>query len=274
MKDIYRLNAFPKTSFGGNPAAVVLDADNLSEIEMLKIAHEVGFSETAFISKSKVADFKLRFFTPTTEVDLCGHATIASFNLLKMKDIVRKGTYFQETKAGVLRIDIDKDKVFMEQNAPIYGDIINKLEIEKCFENSLLINEALPILIVSTGVKEIFLPITSIEELDKLDPNFEEIIALSKKHDVIGIHAFALDEEVDGYGRNFAPYVGIDEESATGTSNGALACYIFKFLNKKETYTLRQGYSMNKPSEILVRLQLNNEKIEKVFVGGSANIIE
>ena len=275
MKDIYKLSAFPKTLSGGNPAGVVLNADNLSELEMLEIAKEIGYSETAFILKSKIADFKLRFFTPIVEVDLCGHATIATFNLLKMKDIVRKGTYFQETKAGVLRIDIEKDSVYMEQNKPIFGEKIKLSDISKCFDNEVDVNNDLPIIIASTGLKEIFLPVSSVSILNGLKPNYEAIIDISKKYGVIGIHAFSLDSEADAYGRNFAPYVGINEESATGTSNGALGCYLYEYLKDKKTeYILRQGYSMNMPSQISVRLTIKNNKIEKVFVGGTANIIE
>lgn len=76
---VYKLNSFAKAKEGGNAAGVVLNADSLSEKEMAKIAAVLGFSETAFVLQSNVADFKLRFFTPNEEVDLCGHATIASF---------------------------------------------------------------------------------------------------------------------------------------------------------------------------------------------------
>lgn len=79
----YTLNSFAKTKEGGNPAGVVTNADSLSEEEMRKIAAVLGFSETAFVLKSNAADFKVRFFTPNEEVDLCGHATIATFLLLQ-----------------------------------------------------------------------------------------------------------------------------------------------------------------------------------------------
>ncbi|MCK5731565.1 MAG: PhzF family phenazine biosynthesis protein, partial [Tenericutes bacterium] len=91
--------------------------------------------------------------------------------------------------------------------------------------------------------------------------------------DVIGLHAFCLDQEVDAYGRNFAPIVGINEESATGTSNGALGCYIYKYVKEKEKYTLRQGYKMKQPSEITTILESKDNQIQKVWVGGSAVII-
>lgn len=272
---VYRLTSFPKEIHGGNEAGVVLDADTLNEKEMLKIAKEVGYSETAFVSKSDKADFKVRFFTPTIEVSLCGHATIATFNLLRDKKIITIGNYTQETKAGILKLDVKEDIVFMEQNAPVYGQVIEPLEFINCFYNKDYINQELPIIILSTGMKEIFLPVNSVKILNNLTPNIDEIIKISKKYDVIGIHVFSVTkDQADAYGRNFAPIVGINEESATGTSNGALGCYLNKYVNTdKSEFILRQGYSMNKPSEIITKLEIQNKNIDLVWVGGIAKII-
>jgi PhzF family phenazine biosynthesis protein len=273
---VYKLTSFPKESLGGNEAGVVLNTDALTKKQMLKIANEVGFSETAFVSESNVADFKVRFFTPINEVSLCGHATIATFNLLRDKDIIKPGIYTQETKAGILRLDVKEDIVFMEQNPPVYGQIIDPLEISNCFYNEDYINQELPIVVLSTGMKEIFLPVSSVKILNNLIPNIDKIIRLSKKFDVIGIHVFSVENnETDAYGRNFAPLVGINEESATGTSNGALGCYLNKYVNPiKSEFILRQGYSMNKPSEIITKIQKQNGEIATVFVGGNAILIE
>ncbi len=81
MVTVYSVNAFTLNGKGGNPAGVCLDADGLSESKMQAIAAKVGYSETAFVQKpvSAKADYKTRFFTPTREVNLCGHATIATF---------------------------------------------------------------------------------------------------------------------------------------------------------------------------------------------------
>ncbi|MBU1019830.1 MAG: PhzF family phenazine biosynthesis protein [Firmicutes bacterium] len=272
---LYRLNAFPKKDSGGNPAGVVLNADSLSDEQMQQIAKEVNYSETAFVSKSCIADFKVRFFTPTNEVDLCGHATIATFNLLRDLDIIQVGNYRQETKAGVLNIDVQSDFVYMQQKQPLFEDVFLSDDIQGCFQNEDFIDKKLPIVIISTGIKEIFLPIISDCVLHDLNPNYNKIIQISKKYDVLGIHAFALAEkDVFAYGRNFAPLVGIDEESATGTSNGALSCYLNRYVNHTQThFILGQGYSMNLPSEILGKLIMKDGEISEVWVGGTARII-
>jgi len=270
--ELYRLRAFPKTSHGGNKAGVFINGYSLTETDMQTIAKRVNYSETAFVLKSDLADFKVRFFTPNSEVDLCGHATIATFNLLRDLKIISPGIYTQETKAGILNLDVKNDFVFMEQPAPKFYDFVDKNLIRKCFKK-IDFDERFEPQIVSTGIKEIFIAVKSVEELNHLEPDFEAISTLARTYSAIGIHAFSLGEDADAYGRNFAPVVGIDEESATGTSNGALASYLYKYWKKKNNYVLRQGYSMNQPSEIIVNLETENELVKKVHVGGSAIII-
>lgn len=276
MNKIYKLSSFPAKKYGGNPAGVVLDADNLTSEDMLKIAKDVNFSETAFVMHSDNADFKVKFFTPTNEVDLCGHATIATFSLMKQLDLIKDGKYTQETKAGILEIYIQDDFVYMEQKLPTYGVNLDKSMIERCFHNTDFLDERFPISIVSTGLFEIFLPVKSFDDLNHLEYNSKKIMELSEMFGAIGIHAFSLDKvnEYDANCRNFAPVVGIDEESATGTSNGALACYFAKYVEKKTSYVFGQGYTMGKPSEINVKLEYTNDEISKVLVGGNALIIK
>lgn len=269
--EVYKVTVFPNGKNGGNKAGVVVDANSLTDGDMQSIAKNVGFSETAFVLKSEKADFRLRFFTPTNEVDLCGHATIGTFNLMKELKLVKKGIYSFETRVGVLNIEVLKSEVYMEQLHPIFFNKVEDFEVLDCFYEERFLSKDLPIIVLSTGMREIFVPVKDLETLNKLHPKIKNIKYLSEKYDVIGMHLFALDDKVDAYGRNFAPAVGIDEESATGTSNGALACYLNKYYSPTKTeYVLRQGYSMNMPSEIKVKLTKHLTEILKVSVGGSA----
>lgn len=275
---VFTLNSFAKCIDGGNPAGVVLNADGLSENDMKKIAGIVGFSETAFVMKSDLADFKIRFFTPNEEVDLCGHATVATFHTLSNKGYINPGKYLQETKAGILNVEVKEDlSVMMEQNVPIYNDIISKKEIAESLNitGDEMIDE-LPVQIVSTGLRDIIVPIKSIEILNSINPDFEKIVKISNKYNAIGYHIFAL-ESLHGsmaHCRNFAPLYGIPEESATGTSSGALSCYLFKYgkINSDDasSVVIEQGYSMKKPSEIIVSLTTVEKEIVEVKVGGKA----
>ena len=94
---------------------------------------------------------------------------------------------------------------------------------------------------------------------------------------MIGVHAFALEDnesKVTAICRNFAPLYDIDEESATGTSNCALACYLFKYVDQKSQYIFDQGYNLNSPSRIVVNLTTHNDIIDSVFVGGYGYLVE
>ena len=270
MVEVYVVSAFSKGNQGGNKAGVVLDCRSLTPADMAAIAKDLGYSETAFLIKSNVADFKIRYFTPTEEVPLCGHATIATFSLLHSLGKLDKDAYTIETIAGTLNIRIEKDgMIFMEQNHPTYFETLKPEIFAECFENRF-IDTALPIQIVSTGLKDIMLPVTSKGHLEKLNPQFINMANLCRKLDVVGIHAFALTNNTDTTAicRNFAPLYGIDEESATGTSNCALACYLFKHYKQQSQYVFEQGFNLGSASRLIVNIAQHDSTIDTVSVGG------
>lgn len=274
---VYTLSSFAKSIEGGNPAGVVLHADDLSEQAMKKVAGIVGFSETAFVMKSDKADFKVRFFTPVEEVDICGHATIATFSILLRKGYIKQGIYSQETKAGVLCVEVMEDAtIMMHQNPPGYYEIISKREIADTLnidETDMI--EELPIQIVSTGIRDIMIPIKSIDMLNAIKPDFEKVSKLCRTYNTVGYHMFTFETlyHSNVYCRNLAPLFGIPEESATGASNGALACYLLKYDKIKSEdaahIVIEQGYSMGKPSEIIGELIMEDNKLVGVKVGGN-----
>lgn len=279
MQEIYTLNAFANIKAGGNPAAVMLDADNLNKKQMQEIARKIGFSETAFIEESKKASFKIDFFTPNKQVDICGHATIAAFTLLRDKKIISAGKYTQETLAGVLAINVEENAVFMQQNLPQYYNAPTVEEIAASLNIATgEINRQIPMQIVSTGLKDIMVPIKKLDTLLKLQPDFEQIKKISSTYDCIGMHVFSLETlyNSNAHCRNFAPLYEIYEEAATGTSNGALACYLYdnEIFPKKDFINLKfeQGEVLNRPAEIFVKLEAENKCIKNVFVGGNAQM--
>ena len=274
----YTLNAFAKTIDGGNPAGVVLNADGLSQNNMKIIAGILGLSETAFVMRSNVADFKVRFFTPNEEVDLCGHATIGTFHTLLSRGIIKPGNFSQETRAGVLNVEVKEDlSIMMTQNTPGFYEIIDKEEIADSLNIcSNQISEDSPVQIVSTGLRDILVPIKKLAVLNDINPDFEKIKAISRKYKTIGYHLFTLQSLYGSTAccRNLAPLYGIPEESATGTSNGALGCYLFKYGKIKAhnpcLLVFEQGYTMKKPSEIMVSITSDEKEIVDVRVGGIA----
>ena len=287
---VYEVNAFTDKLPGGNPAGVVLDSGKLSGEEMQSISREINLSETAFVEMIEEDYFKVRFFTPLCEVDLCGHATIAAFYLLGQMGYIKaegkkKKLVYQETKAGKLEVELyfEKDKikeVLMEQSRPRKLGIIGSLDrlaniMGIRIEDIGIEEERVYPEIVSTGLKDIIVPIKTKETLDNLNINMEGLKKYSQELKVVGIHAFYLPkcDSKDVYTRNFAPAVGIDEESATGTSNGALIFFLKdKKLIKGNNITSHQGENMGRPSQIQCKIIKEND-VYAIKVGGKAVII-
>lgn len=273
MTKIYVASAFCKDKKGGNKAGVVFNDNILSDDIKKNIAKQLGYAETAFISKSNKADYCIRYFTPAEEVPLCGHATVASFGVLNYLKKLDKEEYTIETKSGILSILVKNGEIMMEQNIPTFYEEIPLEEIKECFDIDC-INKNIPIQIVSTGLKDILVPIKSINLLEKLKPNFDSIKRISKKYNVVGTHLYTLDNDRIVC-RNFAPLYEVDEESATGTSNCALAGFLYKKLDiKKNEYIIEQGYSLNLPSIIKVNIFTDHsDNIVKIYVGGKSEFL-
>ena len=282
--NIFQVDAFTDKSFGGNPAGVVPNAKLLTEEQMQKIANEMNISETAFVIPINEELFQVRFFTPICEVDLCGHATIATFFIMAKKGYI-KGiqdgikTVYQKTKAGMLAVNLNYvngkiDRVFMEQVIP--KDLGKVLNIDELLEALGIEKDDVGISgkrvnpeIISTGLPDIILPINKKETLDNLEIDMELLTKVSLDNKVVGLHVFYLPDFNSDivYTRNFAPLVGINEEAATGTSNGSLIYFLKKngFIKGKEILAY-QGESMNRLSEIYCNIDDNN----RISVGGRA----
>ncbi len=285
--NIFQIDAFTDRAFGGNPAGVVISNKKLSDRIMQQIAKEMNLSETVFVTEVEKEKYKVRYFTPECEVDLCGHATIGAVFLLACEGYIaniKEGTksILFNTKIGDILVDIMYDNflpisVVMEQKKPesfgVINDISKLSEILNINEEDIGINgeTAIPE-IISTGLKDIICPIRSKVILDNMNVDLKKLKDYSLELGVVGLHAFTLDEKDNSkaYARNFGPAVGIDEEAATGTANGALIYYLKKngFL-KGNTLKVSQGYILDRPSIIECFIEESKEGF-RVKVGGSA----
>lgn len=268
------LKAFVDKGKGGNPAGVVLSADHLTSAKKQEIAEKAGLSETAFVSSSQVADFKLEFFTPVRQIAHCGHATIATFSYLSALGKITGAKSSKETIDGIRAIRIVEGKAFMEQKPPFYKEL---KPLENRILKSLELSSAdlipgFPPLLVNTGNSFVIIPIKTNPILQSIKPDLDAIIQISKELDLIGFYLFTTETiERDATTRMFAPYYGIDEEAATGMAAGPLACYLYDIVEiKKSEFLIEQGYFMNPPSGSLIEviLQTEGEKITSVFAGG------
>ncbi len=305
---VYQVDGFTSVPFGGNPAGVVIDACGLNDELMQKIACEMNLSETAFVvdlreTKCESADFSVRFFTPESEVDLCGHATIGAFWLLGELGIVsldenKKGEEFkvrvhQRTRAGILPVDVlfnddgDVSRVMMTQSLPHVAFELESLEV-KYLERILGVpvggvtgfTAAKP-QAISTGLLDLIVPVTSLDALFLMKPDMDRLLNFCIEKDIIGVHCFCLetvDKAATIHCRNFAPAVGITEEAATGTASGAAGCFLVLNdlikINRSITRIIcEQGHVMDRPSTIYIEVGLDGEDIISVSVGGHAFVV-
>ena len=271
----YIVDAFTSEPFGGNPAGVVLlDGDFPNEQLMLQIAAELRYSETAFVQQLAVDEFHLRYFTPCSEVDLCGHATIATFGLLWRRGMVSdQSPIVNHTLAGDLMVRIDR-QVMMQMATPTVVD--KRVDPERLHRimagGSTPQWPDLPVEVVSTGLPDIIMPVKDLESLNALQPDMAALSALSQELDVVGVHAFALTD--DGYTahvRNFGPLYGVPEESATGTANAALTHYLQRRgrVTAGDECRFMQGEAMQRPSVVATTLHADGS----IWVGGDSVIV-
>ena len=272
-----QVDAFADEPFAGNAAGVVPDAADLTDDQMQAIANEMAVSETAFFSESDDADRRVRYFTPTTEVDLCGHATIASHAHLLEDGAVEPGTHTLETNVGVLDIDVGDDgTVWMTQDDPEirrvdldYERIADALGIDHAALED--VGADLPLAVASTGLPFLVVPVNFLEHVSAMDPDLSAVETISEEVDATGIYAFSFDAlEADStlHGRMFAPAAGVPEDPVTGTASGATGAY----LREVEAFDgefpdemrFEQGHFVDRPGYVRVRVD------EEVRVGGQA----
>jgi trans-2,3-dihydro-3-hydroxyanthranilate isomerase len=274
----FKVDAFTDEPFAGNAAGVIPDADDLIEAQMQAIANEMAVSETAFFRESEEADRRVRYFTPTTEVDLCGHATIASHAHLLEDGGIEPGTHSLETNVGLLEIEVSEDgTVWMTQDAPEVHEV--DLDYER-IADALGIDHAaledvgadLPLAVASTGLPFLVVPVNFLEHVSAMDPDFGKIEAITEEVDATGIYAFSFDAlGVDStlHGRMFAPGAGVPEDPVTGTASGATGAYLrevqaFDGEGVPEEMVFEQGHFVGRPGFVRVCVG------EEVRVGGQA----
>lgn len=282
------VDAFTDKIFGGNPAGIVIlpqTADFPDDETMRKTAAELRYSETAFVKQLDEERFQTRYFTPAAEVELCGHATIGTFYTLLRSGMIQAGrTYLNETLSGTLEIVVNEDSILMDMAKPQIFESIEETEaLKELYEIMGLSYEdqgactARPDVYfvpkkVSTGLTDIMMPVKDEAELEKITPDFAALTELSKRYEVVGVHAFTCNS-ADGmiHARNFAPLYEIDEEAATGTSNGALTYYLYDYgmIEPEKIHTIVQGEKMRRPSKISTQLVLKDGE-PLIKVGGFA----
>jgi PhzF family phenazine biosynthesis protein len=285
---VYHYDAFSREANKGNPAGVVFNGDELTDEEMQQVARKVGFNETTFVQSSSVADVRLRFFTPGHEMNLCGHATMATtFALFERGMLGSQVELIQETKAGLLPIQIDRlpdhnVQITMKQASPQFMSFDGSVEelAQSMGLSSEEIDSSLPIVYGSTGIWTLLVPIKKLASFYKMTPDNKQFPLILKENPRSSVHPFCLetiDQSATMHARHFSsPYSGTIEDPVTGTASGAMGAYLATYIKPGQaSYELivEQGQEMGRDGRVMVRVSKQNDTID-VFISGNAVFVD
>ncbi|MEE2770763.1 MAG: PhzF family phenazine biosynthesis protein [Bacteroidota bacterium] len=225
--EIYQVDAFTNEVFAGNPAAVCL-LDQWLEAELMQnIAMENNLAETAFVVKAD-ENYQIRWFTPTVEVDLCGHATLAAAHVLyHEKSFQGEQLRFWSDRSGQLLVKKDGERLQLDFPADSISEIPVTPELQSCFSVK-------PLKIFKGKTDYMFIFKTE-ESIRNISPNLSAIASL----DARGLIASAPGKKVDFVSRFFAPQSGIIEDPVTGSAHTSLTPYWSAQLGKQELEALQ-----------------------------------
>lgn len=273
------VDVFSKGKYTGNPLAVFKNAGALSDREMQQIANEIHFSETTFILSDSKKDggYDVRIFTPAEEIPFAGHRVLGTAFIIQNE--IEKAPVDHLTlnlKGGHIPVSINhqENRLWMKQGEPAFGRMVDSVEMSDVLSiHKDYIDDRFPIQEVSTGLPVIVVPLKSLEAVKNVKINQEKYIALIEQLDAKAIIVFSSEtygSENDVNVRDFAPYYGIPEDAATGSSNGCLAAYLVKyryFERREINLRSEQGYEIGRPSLLFLKAEETDEGID-VFVGG------
>ncbi len=268
---VHHWDAFTRRPGKGNPAGIVLSAPGCSDGDMQAIATAIGFNDTAFVLPSQKADFRIRYFAPRREVDLCGHATIAAFAALHRQRLLPRhrtgGNYTLETNSGVLPIGIEVS----QDGGPLIVMTQGRAQFAKFngTRNTLAaalgiaatdFHATLPITYGSTGRWTLVVPIKDLATMQRMHPSPAEFAAALTDMPDASIHPFcfeSIDPRASMHARHFSsPASGTLEDAVTGTASGVLGAYYRRFTadrgDVEEPLIIEQGYEVGREGTVQV----------------------
>jgi PhzF family phenazine biosynthesis protein len=287
---LFHVDAFTRQRFCGNPANVVLDADDLSEEDMQTIATEVN-GETAFVLESDATDHdvQIKYFTPRHPVPFVGHATIAAQYVRAKKDGKPPGKLRQRTGAGIVEIEVtevDGDlRIAITQNPPSFGPVIpdhHRTQVLNALGiSSPSLHNDCPLQIMTKGTSRLMIGLRSPDLLGSIKPDFDELARLTPHVGAEGYFVFALSPADQGPGtesRMFCPALGIPEDPVSGNAHGMLGVYLVNqgLLTPQDgrvVFQGRQGQWVRRPGTIAVEVEASGKVAQSVRIVGDAVIV-
>jgi PhzF family phenazine biosynthesis protein len=294
---IFQVDAFTTDRFTGNPAGVVLDADSLTDGEMLAIARELNNADTAFVLKPDAEghDLRVRFFTPRTEASFVGHATVATHFVLSREGVPSikgvGGRARQKQKSGLVDVEVRGEgaerRIAIRQPAPPLGRQLNDRERLAVLDALALstgdIDTRCPLRIVGGAGTRLLIGVRSTEQLKQLKPDFSRLTTLSAQLGAAGFFVFTLSHGFNGClteSRMFCPALGIPEDPVSGNAHGLLGAYLaeqglLQLAGGTAKFKGAQGHHLNRAGRVDVELEFataqeNHSKLDGVWIVGQA----
>jgi trans-2,3-dihydro-3-hydroxyanthranilate isomerase len=293
----YQADVFTEDPFGGNPVAVFPDAHGLTDYQLQQIAREMNLSETVFVlpPTDQAAVVRLRIFTPTQEIPFAGHPVLGTFYVLAQLGLIAATDgvtrVMQECNIGLFPVELHAREgrichVVMTQPKPEFLGPVDEMEDVYKIAGVLglpkyaITGMKWPIEVVSTGLPVLIVPVRTLTAVRSIQPNASTIMDLCSHFGANGIMVFTtvtVEPSATVHARMFAPSIGILEDPATGSASGALGAYLVQNgvvdVAPTTDIVVEQGYEIERPSQILVRVESDDDIIKTVKVGGQCVMV-
>lgn len=293
----YQADVFTGDAFGGNPVAVFPNAHGLSDHQLQQIAREMNLSETVFVlpPTDQAAVVRLRIFTPTQEIPFAGHPVLGTFFVLAQLGLVAATDgitrVMQECNIGLFPVELhardgELISVVMTQPKPEFLGPVDEMEDVYKIAGSLglpkyaVADMKWPIEVVSTGLPVLIVPVRTLTAVRSIQPDASAIMDVCNRFGANGIMVFTtvtVEPSATVHARMFAPSIGILEDPATGSASGALGAYLVQNgvveVAPTTDIVVEQGYEIERPSQILVRIESDDDIIKTVKVGGECVMV-
>jgi PhzF family phenazine biosynthesis protein len=277
--EVLRIAAFSDNNKGGNPAGVAICPEMPGEEEMLAIAKQVGYSETAFLTRVEDG-WRVRYFAPEMEVPFCGHATIASGAVLGEK--FGEGVYKFFINQGEITVSVSKSEkgafIAALQSPQTWSETVPQPYAEKILTEFDLtvadLNSNYPLRFAFAGAKHLIVVLKERKKLAEISYHFERVKALMQQEDLVTIDMLWVESARRFHSRNLFPTGGVYEDPATGAAAAALAGYLrdIEWLGSNR-FEILQGEDMGSPSRLVVEFTMNKGESVKVS-GETRHIVE
>lgn len=284
---VHQVDAFTREPFTGNPTGVVLNADSLSEAQMLAIARELNNAETAFILAADGDDHtvRARFFTPRSEAGFVGHATVAAQYVLSRRHEAPRWQR-QKSKAGIVDVEVrgsdEERRIAIRRSPPPIGRELNDRERLAVLDALALASESLdtriPPRIVGAAGTRLLIGVRGPEHLKHLKPDLGRLTTLSAQIGAAGYFVFALTPNASDHlteSRMFCPALGIAEDPVSGNAHGLLGAYLARLglltsNGERARFSGVQGQSLHRPGRVEVELEFTGNDLAGVWISGQA----